>query len=352
MHRGSWVARENSGEVTELPPAPKPAPSTGGPHLAARTCRLGDCPAPRALLPTRLVNKTRFKVPAEAAGLRLDQCLARCVPELSRRTARIALDLGAVFVGRKRVKVASRAVEVGQEITVHLGGAFERATRQVGRAARSSDEQALPPPEVLYEDGDLIVVNKAAGVLTAPTPESDRNNLLSQLRQRVGMELFVVHRIDLQTSGVLVFAKNAHANRSLAEVFREHQLTRRYDVLASGVFPPELQTIEADVGGKRAVTHLTLVQQRPLYCHLEATLETGRTHQIRIHLNGVGHPVLADPKYGPGRQRWHPPRLALHARTLAFPHPADGRLVTFETALPEDLRAFLARNDEAVPPAQ
>jgi 23S rRNA pseudouridine1911/1915/1917 synthase len=288
------------------------------------------------------VSKHQFRVPKDADGLRLDQCLARCVPELSRRTARLALDLGAVFVDRKRVKVASRVVIPGQEVLVHLGGAFERASRKTGRAAREGDELALPPLEVLHEDADIVVVHKAAGVLAAPTPESDRNNLVSQLRSRPsGCEVFVVHRLDLQTSGVLVFAKTQSANRVLAETFRLHTLLRIYDVLVAGVVTEHTQTLDSEIRGKHAVTHLRRLQQYDQFCHVEAELETGRTHQIRIHLERLGHPVLADPRYGPPREPWHPARLALHARKLAFAHPSSGLAMNFEVRLPDDLSAYV-----------
>jgi 23S rRNA pseudouridine1911/1915/1917 synthase len=272
----------------------------------------------------------------------LDQCLARCVPELSRRTARLALDLGAVFVDSKRTKVASRNVVVGQHIVVHLGGALERASRKTGREARALDERELPPLELLFEDADIVVVNKAAGVLSAPTPESDRNNLVSQLQNRaLRQEVFVVHRLDLQTSGVLVFAKTPHANRVLAETFRLHTLQRIYDVLVAGVVTFEAQTVDAEIRSKRAVTHLRRIEQYARCAHLEAELETGRTHQIRIHLEGLGHPVLADPRYGPGREDWHPQRLALHARKLALAHPSSLERLTFEAPLPNDLEGFV-----------
>src|SRR5690606_10761134 len=141
--------------------------------------------------------------------------------------ARVLLDIGGVFVDRSRVKVASRTIRAGQVIEVHLGGALDRATKSVGRAARERDASALPAFTVVFEDHDIVVVDKPAGLLTAPTPESDRNNLAQALgtdRPRV----LVVHRIDLQTSGLLVFAKTDQANRSLSARFRDHDVERAY----------------------------------------------------------------------------------------------------------------------------
>lgn len=288
----------------------------------------------------------QFEVPADAAGLRLDQCLARCVPGLSRRTARIALDLGAVFIDEKRVKVASRKVYPGQQVRVHLGTAFATATKATGRAARAKDEAKLPPPTVLFEDEHLIAVFKPAGLLSAPTPESDRNNLVSVLSHRTNPpeRLFVVHRLDLHTSGVLVVARSDSANQRLSELFRVHDLTRCYETWVDGHVQPDELTIDSPVGGKPARTHFRVLarltlDEHPL-THLEAILETGRTHQIRIHATGMGHPVLADLKYGV-RDSWHPPRLALHARRLAFTHPITGQPLDLSAPLPQDLQQWL-----------
>jgi 23S rRNA pseudouridine1911/1915/1917 synthase len=286
--------------------------------------------------------KFEFVVPADMDRLRLDQCLSRCVTSLSRSSAKVALDLGAVFVDGKRVKVASRKVAPGEHVVVHLGGAFERARKRVGRAARALDEAALPSFRVLFEDEHLVVVYKPAGLLSAPTPESDSGNLQSLLSRRGSQksEVFVVHRLDLQTSGVLVYAKTRAMNHALAELFRSHRLTRRYDVFAAGRARDETFSVRQSLGGKPAVTHFRRVEQYSTFCQLEATLETGRTHQIRRHLLGVGLPVLADNEYA-RRKPWHPPRLGLHAKHLDFAHPSTGATMAFEVPLPDDLDAWL-----------
>lgn len=283
--------------------------------------------------------KFEFHVPDEADGLRLDQCLARCVEPLSRTSARVALDLGAVFVDERRVKVASRKVAAGQHVVVHLGGAFERAHKQVGRAARERDEAQLPPFRVLFEDEHLVAVYKPAGLLSAPTPEGDSGNLQKQLSRR-GVEIYVVHRLDLQTSGVLVYAKTRGANHALSELFRTHELTRRYDVFAAGSPREEAFSVRQSLGGKPAVTHFRRLAQHASFCQLEATLETGRTHQIRRHLLSRRLPVLADAEYSK-REPWHPPRLALHAKHLSFVHPVTGAALAFDVELPDDLAGWL-----------
>ncbi len=301
--------------------------------------------------------KFEFRVPEDADGLRLDQCLSRCVEPLSRSSARVALDLGAVFVDDKRVKVASRRVTPGQHVVVHLGGAFDRAHKQVGRAARALDEARLPPYRVLFEDEHLVAVYKPPGLLSAPTPEGDSSNLQMLLSRRGGAEqsvasksgsssgvsrndVFVVQRLDLQTSGVLVYAKTRASSNALAELFRLHTLTRRYDVFASGVAPEQPFSVCQALSGKAAATHFVRRAQHAAFCHLEATLETGRTHQIRRHLRSRGLPVLADLEYGM-REPWHPPRLALHAKHLGFVHPLTGVPLAFDVPLPDDLASWL-----------
>jgi 23S rRNA pseudouridine1911/1915/1917 synthase len=293
--------------------------------------------------------KFEFHVPEESTGLRLDQCLARHIEGLSRSGARVALDLGAVFVDERRVKVASRRVAPGQHVVVHLGGAFERAEKSVGRAARARGDARLPAYELLFEDEHLVAVNKPAGLLSAPTPEGDSGNLQALLSRRQGAKspVFVVHRLDLQTSGVLVYAKTKGANHALSELFRTHTLTRRYDVFAAGAPREEQFRVDQSLAGKAAATQFRSVARYAAFCRLEATLETGRTHQIRRHLLSRGLPVLADTEYS-RREAWHPPRLGLHAKHLSFVHPVTQAPLVFEVALPDDLSEWLARA-EALP---
>ena len=275
-------------------------------------------------------NRITFTVSEAHVGLRLDQALAANVPGLSRRRARLLLDIGGVFVDGKRIKVAGRAVHAGEKIVANLGGALDRATPKLGREARTHDEERLPTYAIVFEDEDVVVVDKPSGLLTAPTPESDRNNLASLLARRAGgAPVLVVHRIDLETSGLLVFAKTDDANRALSERFRTHDLGREYLAVVAGAFPDDVRVIDRPVEGKRAVTHVSIEERLGARATLvRCRLETGRTHQIRLHVQAEGHPVLGDPRYGglpmsAGAPR--PPRMALHATLLAFEHPRDGR---------------------------
>jgi 23S rRNA pseudouridine1911/1915/1917 synthase len=279
-------------------------------------------------------RKERFQVAADDAGMRLDQLLAKRIGGLSRRKARVMIDLGAVSVDRSRVKVASRPMRPGQVVEAVFGAALER------------DPEDLPAPRIVFEDDDVIVVDKAPGVVTAPTPESDRGNLLDQLTRRDTGPVWLVHRIDRMTSGLLVFARTPEANRALADRFAGHDVEREYVAVVAGSVGDAAITIDREIDGRRAVTHVRVTERLATATVIAARLETGRTHQIRIHAAGIGHPVLGDPQHGGDVVRsFRPraPRMALHAALLGFVHPRTGAPVRFEAPLPDDLAGFVAR---------
>ena len=288
-------------------------------------------------------RKIRFVVDREDEGLRLDQVLARRIPDLSRRRARLLIELGGVFVERVRVKVMSRRARAGQVVEAHFGGALERARPSLGQRARDLDAAALPGFRVVHGDSSVVVVDKPSGLLTAPTPESDRNNLADLLQRRSGggERIWVVHRLDLETSGLLVFARTGAASRVLADLFREHDVEREYLTVVEGRADAAVGLLDAPIEGQPARTQvepIALGEDRSL---LRVRLETGRTHQVRIHLSSVGHPVCADRRYGrPGALG--APRLALHATRLGFQHPDTGRPCRFDSPWPPDLAAWLA----------
>jgi 23S rRNA pseudouridine1911/1915/1917 synthase len=293
-------------------------------------------------------EKVSFTVGDEDVGRRLDQVLAARVPGLSRRQARVLLDIGGVFVDGRRIKVAGRPARAGEKIVAVVGGALARATGHPGRAARTEDESKLPPYAVVFEDEDVVVVDKPAGLLAAPTPESDRNNLVSLLERRVAdgprSRILVVHRIDLETSGLMVFAKSPDANRVLSERFRTHDLERAYIAAVAGAFPDGLGRIDKPVGGRSAVTHVGVRERFGARATLlDCRLETGRTHQIRLHVLAVGHPVIGDARYGAPFREAPAPRMALHATTLGFAHPRTGAPLSFTSPWPPDLAAWTER---------
>jgi 23S rRNA pseudouridine1911/1915/1917 synthase len=273
--------------------------------------------------------KSTFKVEAADEGLRLDQVIPKHVAGLSRRKARAVIDHGGVFVDKTRVKVAGRIVRAGQRIEVNVGGALDR--------------EPAPPPRVVHVDEHVIVAEKPAGLVTAPTPESDRGDMLDQLAQQFG-EVYLVHRIDLPTSGLLVFARTREANKKLGDAFKEHDVDREYRAIAIGSVVT--QTIDRPIDGRRAVTHVEALETLPTVTVVAARLETGRTHQIRIHLAGLGSPLAGDTQHGGETARTfipRAPRLALHAAMLGFTHPATGERVRFQSPFPDELEAYLAR---------
>jgi 23S rRNA pseudouridine1911/1915/1917 synthase len=248
------------------------------------------------------------------------------------------IDLGGVFVDRARVKVAGRPVRAGQWIEVNVGGAIERS-------------EPPPEPEIVFVDDHVIVVDKPAGLVTAPTPESSRGDLLDQLARRHG-EVYLVHRLDLPTSGLLVFARTRAANKQLGDAFARHDVDREYRAVAIGRVTP--QTVDRPIQGKRAVTIIGVLEALAGATLVSVRLETGRTHQIRIHLAGLGTPVAGDHQHGGETSRVftpRSPRLALHAAVLGFTHPATGQRVRFERPLPGDLAAWIARLRPALPDA-
>ena len=274
-------------------------------------------------------TKHTFEVAPDDAGLRLDQVIPKHVPGLSRRKTRAVIDLGGVFVDRARVKVAGRPVKPGQKIEVNIGGAVSRSE---------------PPatPRIVYNDSAIIVVDKPAGLVTAPTPEASRGDLLDQLTKHFG-EVYLVHRIDLPTSGLLVFARTRDANKKLGDAFKLHDVDREYRAVAVGEVAT--QTIDRPIDRKRAVTHVTALESLPGATLIGCRLETGRTHQIRIHLAGLGHPLAGDRTHGGEVERAfrpRPPRLALHAAVLGFTHPTTGERVRWEAPLPNDLATWIA----------
>jgi 23S rRNA pseudouridine1911/1915/1917 synthase len=284
-----------------------------------------------------------FTVSAQEAGLRLDQLLAVRVAGLSRRRARVLIDLGGVFVDRRRVKIASRLMQPDEEVVAHLSGALSRAENRVGEGARAAEESRLPPFQIVHEDEDVIVVDKPAGLLTAPTPESDRGNLLSLLSRRGDQRqhVQVVHRLDLPTSGLLIFAKSELALKVLSERFRTHDLERVYLAVVAGMFPPRIRLIDQPIERRPARTHVELLERLGTRASfLKCTLETGRTHQIRLHCRALGHPVLGDTVHGQP-SGFDPPRMALHATRLALPHPRSGAPLAFESPWPPDLAPWL-----------
>lgn len=214
------------------------------------------------------------------------------------------------------------------------------------------------PLDILYEDNDVIVINKPQGMVVHPAPGHYTDTLVNALLYHCGDSLSgingimrpgIVHRIDMDTSGVIMAAKNNNAHRSLAAQLAEHSITRKYNAIVYNNIKEDEGTVDKPlarnpndrkkmavvVGGRRAVTHYRVLERLGKFTFIEAQLETGRTHQIRVHMTYIGHPLLGDTVYGPKKQPFNLAGQVLHARVLGFIHPTTGEYLEFESPLPE-----------------
>jgi 23S rRNA pseudouridine1911/1915/1917 synthase len=289
----------------------------------------------------------KLVIPLELAGLRLDRALARLMPQESRSRLARLIDEGHVQVDG-RAATASLKVKSGESVEVALAP-------RPSQSAFAPEAIAL---SVVHEDDDLLVIDKPAGLVVHPGSGNWAGTMLNALLHhapgtkdlpRAG----IVHRLDKDTSGLLVVAKNEPAQAALVRQLQERSVKRTYLALARGTVPgpgkvdapigrhPVHRTRMAVVaGGKHAVTHYRVRRRYAAHTLLECDLDTGRTHQIRVHLASIGHPLEGDPVYGArGAKRLE--RQALHAWKLAFVHPASGKTVRFESPLPDDFEALL-----------
>ena len=288
--------------------------------------------------------------------MRLDLAVASAL-KLSRRAAREVVRAGRIDADG--VTRDEPGLEVPEDAVL---------TFHPNRPTRRSVRTAL---RVLHEDADCIVVDKPAGLLTLPTAEREKDTLMSRVsgylahRYRRRPYVGIVHRIDKETSGALVFARSREALHALQELFRRHEIEREYVALVEGR-PPDSGTLDADLvrdrgdrrrgvakpgeEGRRAVTHFRTLERLGRASLVSARLETGRTHQIRVHFAAAGHTVLGDEVYGRRREsrvesrqsKLEVPRQMLHARELGFAHPRTGEMIRCEAPLPEDFQAVLA----------
>lgn len=312
-------------------------------------------------------------VGAEHDGSRLDRCLAASLDGLSRGRVQDLIRAGHVRCAGRTLSDANLRVKSGDVIEIEV----------------PAPEPAEPAPEIMslaivYEDDDLIVIDKPAGLVVHPAAGHASGTLVNALIAHCGTSLSgiggvrrpgIVHRLDKDTTGLLVVAKNDAAHQGLAGQFASHgadgRLVRRYRAFAWGEMPRAAGSVDAPLarsianrtriavtaGGRRAVTHWTVRavygQGRDAVSELQLELETGRTHQIRVHLAHVGHPLLGDPTYGAGfaasARNLAPPardalvalgRQALHAEVLGFEHPRTHERLTFESSLPADLASL------------
>ena len=296
-----------------------------------------------------------FGAEKEDVGSRIDVFLAEAMEQLSRSGVQKLIDAGQITRNGKPTK-ANEKLKEGDVIHVTLPDVKE--------------VEILPeniPLDILYEDKDVIVVNKPQGMVVHPAPGHLSGTLVNALLYHCGEELSgingekrpgIVHRIDKDTSGVLMVAKNDMAHQSLAAQLAVHSITRKYYAIVYNGFPEDTGTVDRPIGrnpqdrkkmavtekhSRHAVTHYRVLERMEKFTLIEAQLETGRTHQIRIHMAYIGHPLLGDPVYGPKKQPIHLEGQALHAKVLGFQHPRTGEYMEFEAPLPPYFEALLER---------
>jgi len=301
----------------------------------------------------------RFEMTEEMEDERIDKCLALLIDSLSRSFIQKMIREGGV-------KVNGRAVKGSYRVKAEDNVAFCLPPAQ--------EPDILPealPLSVLYEDSDVIVVDKPKGMVVHPAAGHYSGTLVNALLYHCGSKLSgingvlrpgIVHRIDMDTTGSVIACKNDMAHQSIAQQLKEHTITRRYHAICHGVLKEDSGIIDKPIGrhpadrkkmavneknGRHAVTHYRVLERFKGYTYLECELETGRTHQIRVHLADMGHPLLGDEVYAPGRK--HPGIPAsvslqgqtLHAKILGFRHPSTGGYVEVDAPLPEYFRKLL-----------
>lgn len=295
-----------------------------------------------------------IEITAEESGERIDALLARLVPELTRSAAQRLLEEGLVTLGGVPVK-KNRRTEPGEVYAALL------------------PEPELPEPEpqdipldIVYEDADVVVVNKPRGMVVHPAPGHPDGTLVNALLWHCGESLSgvggerrpgIVHRIDKDTSGLIIAAKNDFAHLALSAQLADRSLSRVYEAVARGEFREESGTVDAPIGrhpterkrmavterGSRpAVTHWEVIARYRGWTHIRCRLETGRTHQIRVHMAYIGHPLLGDMVYGAKKPERGLEGQCLHARELKFLHPRMGEAIHLSTELPEYFQQVLA----------
>ena len=293
------------------------------------------------------MTKATFKAAGNDAGLRLDVFLSSQSDELTRSAVARLIESGAITKNGAAV-VKSCRVEAGDTFEIEMP-----------EPEPSVAEPQDIPLDIVFEDDDVVVVNKPRGMVVHPAPGHPDNTLVNALLFHCAGELSgiggtlrpgIVHRIDRDTSGLIIAAKNDFAHTRLSNQLSDHTLARVYETITRGGLPEENGTVNAPIGrhptdrkrqavteknSREAVTHYEVITRYPGFTHARCRLETGRTHQIRVHMAFIGHPVLGDEVYGGLDKRFATNGQCLHARELGFIHPRTGETVSLSCGLPE-----------------
>lgn len=299
------------------------------------------------------MSQVRFLVDEADMDERIDRFLSRMLQEQSRSYLQKIIKEGGVLVNGKKVK-ASYRMDEEDEVVVDL--------------PKLSEPEILAeniPLDILYEDDDLLFVNKPKGMVVHPAvghySQTLVNAVMYHCKDRLSgingvLRPGIVHRIDRDTTGVLVICKNDMAHRKVAEQLKVHSITRQYEAIVLGVIKEEEGTIDAPIGrhpterkkmaagvknGKAAKTHYKVLQRFHGYTWIRCELETGRTHQIRVHMSSIHHPLLGDTVYGPAKSPYSLQGQTLHAKVLGLMHPSTGAYLEIEAPLPEYFQKIL-----------
>jgi len=293
-------------------------------------------------------KKLEFTVDEVSNGIRIDKYLSQIQSDISRNFIQKLIESGDALVNNKATKVSYK-VKTGDIITVTIP-----APREI------QVEPEDIPLDIIYEDKDIIVINKQKGLVVHPAAGHPCGTLVNALLHHCRGELSgingqlrpgIVHRIDRDTTGLLVACKNDKAHQFIAEQLKVHSITRRYQAIVYNTFSTEGGTVNAPIGrdpkerkrmainhknGKPAVTHYKVLENlASKYSYIECSLETGRTHQIRVHMSSINHPLLGDTVYGPAKDPFRLQGQALHAGVLGFIHPTSREYVEFSAPLPQ-----------------
>jgi len=316
-------------------------------------------------------NSTKFLITDQEAGNRLDIILTKLLPDLSRSNLKKIIELKKVKINNTIIESPSKKLKINDNVEINL---------------IPNDEIKILPAKIklniVYEDEDILIVNKPAGMVVHPGVGNHKYTLVNALIYKYKKKLSningstrpgIVHRIDKETSGLLVIAKNNKTHSNLGEQFSDHTIKRTYQALSWGVLRPLKGRIETLIGrsrknrqlmsvteisGKKAVTNYTTlkvfeIKDIPKISFIECELETGRTHQIRVHMSYKGSPLLGDQQYGKKKPKFKKinkdfenklkilNRQALHAKNLGFIHPTNKKFISFESKLPKDFKKIL-----------
>ena len=300
-----------------------------------------------------MVNAYIYSVDDSLDGQRIDKAVCELCNELTRSAVQKLIEQGSVSINSS-VVTKNKKVKSGDKISVIIPEARELEI-----------EAENIPLDIRYEDSDLLVVNKPKGMVVHPAIGNYDKTLVNALLYHCKDSLSgingvirpgIVHRIDKDTSGLLIVAKNDFAHISLAEQIKAHSFTREYQTVVYGHFKVDSGTVEAPIGrhpvdrkkmavtqknSKHAVTHYNIVDTYRDFTHLRVQLETGRTHQIRVHMSYIGHPIAGDPVYGPKKIITSLEGQCLHAGLIGFKHPRTNKYIEIESELPEYFTKFL-----------